>query len=163
MESIDEFTISQYMALDSRIKHLRQKKIYKHWAFYQQSFCTTIAYTGYEVVAQAIRADRAIEKLDGTLRLIDHRIEILNMKNKFWKKFLSSLSSEERQYFQDKYIKGHIRLNGRLDNLATEEIDEINQAITMCFCTKSEYKEAIQLVENDFMGNIDRLLNVVGV
>lgn len=66
MESMDEFTISQYMILDKRIEQLRQKKVYKHWAFYQQSFYTTIAYTGYEVVAQAIRADRAIEKLDGT-------------------------------------------------------------------------------------------------
>lgn len=75
---------------------------------------------------------------------------------------MSSLSSEERQYFEDKYIKGYVCLNEYLDHLATEKIEEINRAITICYCTKSEYKEAIQLVENDFMGNLDRLLNVVG-
>lgn len=163
MESLDEFAISQYMMIDVRIKQLVQKKAYKHWAFYQQSFCTTIAYTGYEIVSQSIKADKAIEKLDETLRAIEHHIEILKMKQGFWNKFLSSLTAEERKYFHDKYIKGYVRLNERLDQLGNEEIAEINQAIVMCFCTKTEYVEPVELIENDFMGNIDRLLDVMEV
>ena len=163
MESLEEFAISQYMMIDVRIKQLVQKKAYKHWAFYQQSFCTTIAYTGYEIVSQSIKADKAIERLDETLRTIDHHIEILKMKQSFWNKFLFSLTEEEQKYFHDKYIKGYVRLNERLDQLANEEIAEINQAIVMCFCTKTEYVEPVELIENDFMGNIDRLLDVVEV
>lgn len=163
MESMDEFIISRYMTIDRRIEQLKQKKAYIHWEFYQQSFCTNIAYTGYEIISQSIKADKAIEKLDERMRLIEHQIEILKLKQQFWNKFLSSLTAEEQKYFHNKYIKGYVCLNERLDQLATEEIEEINQAIVMCFCTKSEYKEPIELVENDFMGNIDRLLDVVGV
>lgn len=163
MGSLEEFAISQYMMIGKRIEQLIQKKAYKHWAFYQQSFCTTIAYTGYEIISQSIKADKAIERLDETLRMIDHHIEILKMKQGFWNKFLSSLTAEERKYFHDKYIKGYVCLNERLDQLATEEIEEISQAIVMCYCTKTEYVEPVEIVENDFMGNIDRLLNAVGV
>lgn len=163
MQSLEEFIISQYMMMGKRIEQLKQKKRYKHWAFYQQSFNTSIVYTGYEIVSQSIKADKAIERLDGTLRTIEHHIEILEMKQGFWNKFLSSLTAEEQQYFHNKYIKGYVCLNERLDHRATEEIEEINQAIVMCYCTKTEYKEPIELVENDFMDNIDRLLDVVGV
>lgn len=163
MRSLEEFAISQYMTINNRIEHLKQKKAYKHWEFYQQSFYTSIAYTGYEIISQSIKADKAIERLDETLRTIDHHIEILKMKQGFWNKFLSSLTAEERKYFHDKYIKGYVCLNERLDKLATEEIEEISQAIVMCYCTKTEYVEPVEIVENDFMGNIDRLLNTVGV
>ncbi|MFG5502023.1 hypothetical protein ACFJYO_16670, partial [Enterococcus faecalis] len=77
MERIDEIIISQYMKLNQRIERLKQKKRYKHGLFYQQTFHTTIAYTGYEIISQSIKVDKAIEKLDETLRLIDHQIEIL--------------------------------------------------------------------------------------
>lgn len=163
MESLDEFIIRQYMTMNQRIKKLEQKKVYKRWAFYQQSFYTSIAYTGYEIVCQSIKADKAIERLDETLRKIDQHIKKLEMKQGFWNKFLSSLTAEEQQYFYNKYIKGYVCINERLDQLANEEIAEINQAIVMCFCTKTEYVEPVELIENDFMGNIDRLLDVVEV
>lgn len=163
MERMNEFIINRYMTIDRRIEQLQWKKKYKRWAFYQQTFCTTTAYTGYEVVAQAIKTDKAIEKLDETLRLIDHQLEILKMKQGFWHKFITLLSSKEQQYFHDKYIKGYICTNEHLERLAMEEIDEIGQAIAMCYCTKQEYQEPIKLVENDFMGNIDRVLEAVGV
>ncbi|WP_430598330.1 hypothetical protein [Enterococcus sp. AZ177] len=88
MKSLDEFVISQYMTIEKRIENLKQKKAYKHWEFYQQSFYTSIAYTGYEIISQSIKADKAIERLDETLRMIDHHIEILKMKQGFWNKFL---------------------------------------------------------------------------
>jgi hypothetical protein len=163
MESLEEYVIGRYMTIDQRISRLEQKKRYKRWAFYQQSFYTSIAYTGYEIVSQSIKADKAIENLDERMRPIDHQVGILKMKQGFWKKFFSSLSAGNQRYFKNKYIQGYDCLNERLDQLATEEIEEINQAIVMCYCTKTEYKEQIELVENDFMGNIDRLLNVVGV
>lgn len=163
MESMDEYIISRYMMIDKRIEQLKQKKVYKQWAFYQQSFCTTIAYTGYEIVAQAIRADKAIETLDETLRVIDHQIEILEMKQGFWRKFLQSLTTEEQLFFHKKYIKGYVCLNERLDNLAIEEIGQINEAIAIRYATKREYAKPIQLIQNDFMGNIDRMLDVVEV
>lgn len=163
MEGIEEYVIGRYMVIGQRINLLEKKKHYKRWAFYQQSFYTSVTYTGYEIIAQSIKADKAVENLDERMRLIDHQIEILKMKQDFWKKFLSSLSAADQQYFKNKYIKRHVCINDRLDRLATEEIAEINQAIAMCYCTKQEYAEPIELVENDFMCNIDRLLDVVGV
>ncbi len=163
MERIDEMIISQYMKLNQRIERLKQKKRYIHWLFYQQTFHTMIAYPGNEIVAQAIKADKAIEKLDETLRIIDHQIEIVTRKHNYWQKFLNSLSMEEQGYFYARYIKGYVCLNDRLDRLALEEIEEINQAIVFRYCGQVDYQEPIQLIENDFMGNIDRLLEAVGV
>lgn len=145
------------------IGHLQRTKKYKRWLFYQQYFYTSITYTGYEVIAQSVKADKAVEALEGTLRAIDHQIEILKMKQGFWKKFLASLTVEERSYFHKRYILGYVCLNERLDTLALEEIEEISQAIVMRYCTMEEYQEPIELIEDDFMGNIDRLLAVVGV
>lgn len=104
-----------------------------------------------------------MEALEGTLRAIDHQIEILKMKQGFWKKFLASLTAGERSYFHKRYILGYVCLNERLDTLALEEIKEISQAIVMLYCTMEEYQEPIELIEDDFMGNINRLLAVVGV
>lgn len=163
MERIDEVIISQYLTLNQRINRLKQKKRYKHWLFYQQTFHTMIAYTGYEIVAQSLKPDKAIEKLDETIRLIDHQMEILTVKQRYWQEFFNALSSEEQRYFYVRYIKGYMCLNERLDRLALEEIEEINQAIEFRYCNKVEYQEPIQLIENDFMGNIDRLLEAVGV
>lgn len=163
MQSIEGFVISRYMSINQRIKQLEQKKLYKRWAFYQQSFYTSIAYTGYEVIPQSIKADKAIENLDEQIQLIDHQIEVLKMKWGFWKKFLSSLSVADQQYLKNKYIKGHICINERLDRLATEEIEEINQAIELCYCAEDVIQESIELVENDFIGNIGRLLDFMGV
>lgn len=163
MERMDEFVLTQYMTIEKRIEQLQRKKKYKQWLFYQQSFYTSIVYTGYEVIAQSIKADKAVEALDGMLRAIDHQIEILQMKQGFRKKFLASLTARERSYFHKRYILGYVCLNERLDTLALEEIKEISQAIVMRYCTMEEYQEPIELIEDDFMGNIDRLLDVVGV
>lgn len=52
MERLEEFVISRDMTIEQRIEQLKQKIIYKQWAFYQQSFYRNIAYTGYEIVCQ---------------------------------------------------------------------------------------------------------------
>lgn len=166
MESMDELTISRYMTLNNRIDELRKKKAYKQWAFYQQSFYTSIAYTGYEIISQSIKADKAIECLDEILRAIDSHIEKLELRQTFWNKFLSSLTPKEQDYFQKKYLRGHVVMNQYLDHLAMEEIIEINDAITLRYCTNEEDKEQIayaELIENDYAGNLERLLGVLEV
>ncbi|MDU3686269.1 MAG: hypothetical protein E7G01_10490 [Enterococcus faecalis] len=160
MERIEEFVISRYMTIEQRIEQLKQKIIYKQWAFYQQSFYTNIAYTGYEIVCQSIKVDKAIETLDETVDVIQHQIEILEVKKHYWQKFLTSLPRKEQQYFHDKYIRGYECVNERLDRLATEETEEIAEAVSLRYIENKDYIKPIELVENDFMGNIDKLLNV---
>lgn len=166
MENMDEFIIRRYMTIENRINELERKKSYKKWAFYQQSFYTSIAYTGYEIYSQSIRADKAVERLDEILRTIDRRIEKLKIRRYYWTTFFSTLTADEKNYFEKKYIMNYTMMNQHLDHLAMEEIVEINDAITLRYCTNEEGKEQIayaELIEDDYAGNLERLLGVLEV
>lgn len=160
MESIDELAISQYMTLGDKIKKLNHRKSYLRWAFYQQTFHSKIVYTGYEIISESIKADRAIERLDETIRTIEQHIRLVKQKQHYWQDFLNSLSQQDRFYFTRKYLKGHTIINERLDRLALEEIDEIDRAIVFQFCSMMEEDELeeIDFSMNDGQSAIDSIL-----
>ncbi len=158
MKSLEEMEITHYMMLDQQIRSLHRKKITKRWEFYQQSFYTNTSYTGYEIVAQAIKPENGIERLDMIIEAIDAHIHILTLKKKYWCEFFESLTSKEQRYFWKKYVLGHVVNNVRLDKLAISEIEEIIVAISFQLGIRDEDTDHEPLIENDFLGNIDLLL-----
>lgn len=160
MQSIDELAISQYMTLADKLGKLQQRIKYLHWVFYQQTFHSKIVYTGYEIVSQSIKADKAIERLDETIRTVEQHIKLIETKQRYWQAFLNSLSVQDHQYFINKYIKGYVVVNEYLDSLALEEIDEINSAIVFQFCSlfEEEDREHLELSAEDVQTSIDSIL-----
>lgn len=161
MQSIDELAISQYMTLADKVGKLQRRIKYLRWAFYQQTFHSRIVYTGYEIVSQAIKVDKAIERLDETIGTIEQHIKLIETKQRYWEDFLNSLSVQDRQYFINKYLKGYVVMNERLDSLALEEIDEINSAIVFQFCSlfeEEEDREHLELSTEDVQTSIDSIL-----
>ena len=163
MQSLEYYVISRYMIIGKRINKLEQKKRYKRWMFYQQTFHTSVAYTGYEVIVEAIKTDKAIERLDETIRAIEQHIKLLEIKQRYWEKFFNGLSFQDRQYFTQKYIYGHQMINERLDRMALEEIDEIDNAIAFQYCAMTKYEEPrIELTKDDPQANIEAILEFLG-
>lgn len=163
MQSLEEMEITHYMTLDQQIGSLYRRKRYKRWEFYQQSFYTATAYTELGVVSQAVRTEKAVERLELMLAIIDSHIRILTLKKKYWIQFLNNLAADEKRYFKRKYLLGHTANNERLDKLAIEEIQEIIVAISFQLGIRDEDTDQEPLIENDFLGNLDILLERVGV
>ena len=137
---------------------MHHRKRYKRWEFYQQSFYTNIGYTGYEIISQAIKPDSGIERLQLIIEAIDNHIGILKLKRKYWRRFLNSLAPQEQFYFKQKYVLGYQVDNIDIEKLAIEEIQEIIVAISFQLGIHDEDTDQEPLTENDFLGNLDLLL-----
>lgn len=164
METFEEMEIQRYMDLRNEIGWLTQRKVIKRHEFYQQTFTSHVVYNGHEVVTQAIRVETGVINLDMLMRKLDIRIEIAKTKQCYWDKFIKSLSSEDQKYFFLKYVRGQQRTNERLDKLAAEEIQEIQEAISFRYGYRDEDTDRIELVPDDYLSNMDRiLLEMAGV
>lgn len=159
--NIEEYTISRYMDLPESIKRTKQRqKVVRH-EFYQQSFHTHTAFSDLGVHTEGVRPDKAVEGLEQIEIAIQKRLEITEFKFNFWRHFLNSLPNHDRHYFIKKYIYHFSLVNPLLDQKAIEEIELIEEAVSLKYNEKDCYLEEIELDENDPVNNMSRLLALV--
>lgn len=147
------------MNLSHEIKILQARYESHRWEFYQQSFQTATMFDGQSISAQAIRIDKTVINLVEALNTIDKHIDVLEMKRKYWHKYLESLRDDELDYIIAKYSE-YIRLpsDHDLDSQSLDEIEEIETAVNFQFGYEELVTGKYQLSTGDYMGNMDRIL-----
>lgn len=154
--------IVRYMFLEKEIGLLANKKLFYHYEFYQQSFYTSVVCDGVSLSSQAIKVEKGVIDLYEVLDAIESHIALLRSKLKYWCSFVKSLSILEQKYLCDKYIDNKILYNEKVDNIALDEIKEIEIAVNY----RHGYAKALvnkhNLRDGDFLGNLNRIMGVIG-
>ncbi|EST89899.1 hypothetical protein T233_01005 [Vagococcus lutrae LBD1] len=161
MEGYEQEDIQALMMIDKTIESLELRKKQKLYEWYQRTFATHVVYSDEGVRTAGIRPEQFMLEINEIERSIDKRIKICEIKDKYWKQFLETLESHERAYFFKKYKYGKKITNPRLDQLAYEELEEIEQAIEFHFTDKKVQAKKPIIIQGNFKQNMANILNVL--
>lgn len=162
MGDVERSDIVRYMNLADEIMILNYKRELYRLEFYQQSFYTSVVYDGINVSPQAIRVEGSVIRLYDKLDVLDEHIARVKDRLKYWDSFFYGLSSLEQEYMRAKYSHGKNLNNERVDKLALDEIEQIEEAL----CFQYGYKEMVvnshTIRDGDFLGNLNRIMEAIG-
>ncbi|MGX6962380.1 hypothetical protein [Vagococcus xieshaowenii] len=163
MEQFDEQAIKKYMHLELLEKELVHSKERYRDERYQSSFCSHVVFGDLGIYSESIKPATFVEQLDRFNRIVDDRIKINQFKQKYWNKFMDSLEPYERNYLVDRFIKGYAVDNEQVKQKAIEEIEEITMAVSLWLGVEDEDTKEIELVQDDYLGNMDAILNAINI
>lgn len=150
------------MNLSLDIQILEARKEFYYWEFYQQSFHTGVVCDGYTVSTQVVKTDKAVIELLEKLRVLDEHKMVLEMKRKYWQRFLNNLRDDERYYIVGKYSMREVSpAINRLDVQVLEEIEKIETAVNFQTGRDDLVSGKYQLSDGDYFSNMDKILSRV--
>lgn len=161
----DDFeTVKKYFDLNKSIEKLRRYRKKADYIFYSQTMATKVEFTEFGLQTRGFRVDKmAIEHILA-LEIIDKRIERLELRCRYFNRYLSELSQNDFNTLILKFKEGYsFELSEKLQTNILDEIDEIE--IMVCLREGIEVPEKVPRVElsEDFDGNLTVLSSLFAI
>lgn len=158
IDAFDEIMIRNYFSFPEIYQSLQRYKKMLRVEFYSRNMATHTAYTSLGIITKGFRPDREVEKLYECLELVDKRLTRYLFRDKQFNKYLSGLSSEERDLLYQGF-KGDKQapiIPSTLLEKTINEIYEIEAAICFREGIEPEEPERLELTD-DVDENLERL------
>lgn len=130
-EVISEDTIKNYFHLHKRIQKTKQRMIQEEIRFNSRNYYTCIQEVQDEVRTVAFRIDREVTDYVTSIQQAELYLEILYFKQDHFNRFMHSLNYQEREYLYQRYKNDLPTINDRLDEVISDEVQEIEDAIQL--------------------------------
>lgn len=138
--------ISNYFFLEKRIARTYERIRYFEGKFITSNFYTCIQERDEDVTTVAFNIEREVVNYVTAVQQAERHIRIMEYKHRHFTRFMQELPFSEREYLLSRYKYNEEVLNERLDRLLTDEVAEIEEAVSYRFDKAEENMQGLQEV-----------------
>lgn len=155
--------IRKYFHLDKEIEDMEKRIGQVRECFYDQTMVSQMVSNGLEFYTESFSVERNVSMYVDVVHALEKYLNRLCKKQHYFRRFLQSLTSEERQYLTDKYMQPfRPSLLSVTEKQTYDEIQEIHEAINLMEGHAPEEKELV--IDNNNIGaTIDDIAEQLGV